>query len=479
MKYAVLLLASGISAAAPASGQIVRGVVADSVSGDPISRATVILSRDTIALDRTLTDENGMFLLRAQDAGQYWLEVREDSYEPSIFPRFSLVPNQVRAFKLLVPSLAFRGFMFDAALVRDRTCGSEGAERGVVFGAVRLAESRRPSATADVVMSWNQLPNALVRLVAQDSAATSVAVVPTDSVGLFVACDIPMSVAIRMHARSSRLSSDFVELAFVPDGVVKNDTLFTISDRIWFQEFLLKPESSHGSELVGTVGTADGDSVLANALVQIENSSFRTRTQTDGSFHLRQLPAGRTRLLVRSPGYFPKEVRVELTQGAVTTIPQSQTQLERLPTELEPIVVSADAVTRRRPLTEFEERRNRGGGSFLTREEFEKLGNPQVVTELLRRVPGIRIVPGERGPVVVTSRARSRTITVGDEGALCPPLYFIDGLYRGKAVSGNDINDMLPVDQIEAIEVYTSAATMPPEFNRTGAVCGVIVFWTR
>ena len=41
-----------------------------------------------------------------------------------------------------------------------------------------------------------------------------------------------------------------------------------------------------------------------------------------------------------------------------------------------------------------------------------------------------------------------------------------------------DLNTIGP-DQIEAIEVYTSAANTPAEFNRTSKGCGVIAIWTR
>jgi hypothetical protein len=46
-------------------------------------------------------------------------------------------------------------------------------------------------------------------------------------------------------------------------------------------------------------------------------------------------------------------------------------------------------------------------------------------------------------------------------------------------VDENDVDQVLSVNEIEAVEAYTSAATIPAESNRIGSVCGVIVFWTR
>jgi hypothetical protein len=37
----------------------------------------------------------------------------------------------------------------------------------------------------------------------------------------------------------------------------------------------------------------------------------------------------------------------------------------------------------------------------------------------------------------------------------------------------------LPPDQIEAVEVYTSAVQIPAQFNTAGSGCGVLVIWTR
>ena len=55
--------------------------------------------------------------------------------------------------------------------------------------------------------------------------------------------------------------------------------------------------------------------------------------------------------------------------------------------------------------------------------------------------------------------------------------YFKDGMYVGTSM--DDLDMMISVNQIYAIEVYSGPSQTPPEFNRTGSDCGVIVFWTR
>ena len=59
----------------------------------------------------------------------------------------------------------------------------------------------------------------------------------------------------------------------------------------------------------------------------------------------------------------------------------------------------------------------------------------------------------------------------------CAPIIFLDGAYLGNT---RDVDvDVLPVDAMEAMETYAQVGSIPPEFNRSGAVCGVIALWTR
>ena len=42
-----------------------------------------------------------------------------------------------------------------------------------------------------------------------------------------------------------------------------------------------------------------------------------------------------------------------------------------------------------------------------------------------------------------------------------------------------DIDAAVPLVDVEAVEAHSSIATLPSDFNRVGAQCGVIAFWTR
>ena len=108
-----------------------------------------------------------------------------------------------------------------------------------------------------------------------------------------------------------------------------------------------------------------------------------------------------------------------------------------------------------------------------------KQGNPTTTTDVLRRMRGIRVRSGTGlfMPWIITSARGVRTANVNTAG-VCFPLIFLDRRLIG-TTDALVINNVIPIEQIEAIEFYGSIAGMPPEFNRQGAVCGVLVFWTR
>ena len=41
-----------------------------------------------------------------------------------------------------------------------------------------------------------------------------------------------------------------------------------------------------------------------------------------------------------------------------------------------------------------------------------------------------------------------------------------------------NLNTLNPVD-IEAIEVYTGSSQIPPQYNKTAGMCGVMLIWLR
>jgi hypothetical protein len=87
------------------------------------------------------------------------------------------------------------------------------------------------------------------------------------------------------------------------------------------------------------------------------------------------------------------------------------------------------------------------------------------VTDILRRVPGLRTVPGRHGDVVVPGRGDGACIQ-----------YYVDGILYPEGRPG-DVNQFLNGGEVAALEVYQPEAT-PGQFM-TGRSCITVVLWTN
>jgi hypothetical protein len=189
-------------------------------------------------------------------------------------------------------------------------------------------------------------------------------------------------------------------------------------------------------------------------------------TGADGRFYLADVPPGLQVLGVSTVGY--KRILLPVKIAAGDTL-QVRVRLEVEPVPLHEVEVTGEPVV---APPEFYERRARGGGFFLTREEIARL-QPSVFTDVLRRVPGVRLQP-VRGP----SGNSYQAVTGRMSGSrACPMLYYVDGVPF--PVSGDiGINNLFQPKDIAALEVYTGTSRVPLQFQSGTAYCGVIVIWS-
>ena len=465
------------------SAQIVRGQVVDSVLGTPVPAVAVVLlyqTGDEVA--RTVTDEEGLFLLRAPGAGQYHLRAQSDGYRLSDFPLFDLAADGMLAYRLLVPSVnppppTQEQDAASAEILIDQICqGEDVPDLPVMVGVVRDGVTQEPISQADVILTWSSLPSALVGLVT--TLEDSQGAVMTGTTGFYSICAMPVESRIDLHAEYRGLTSEFFSLRFDDGGVYMGDTFVAMPSRLFRQDFEILPQEQQTASITGTIRDTAGTRV-PNARVQIVGASYTARANLFGEFRLTGLPPGRMRIAAEVMGYEPTRAAVELGLGEALVLPDSALRMKPVATQLAPVTVAAKAPTRRRNLAEFERRRANTTGTFITRTEFMKQGNPTTTTDVLRRMRGIRVRSGTGlfMPWIITSARGVRTANVNTAG-VCFPLIFLDRRLIG-TTDALVINNVIPIEQIEAIEFYGSIAGMPPEFNRRGAVCGVLVFWTR
>jgi TonB family protein len=214
--------------------------------------------------------------------------------------------------------------------------------------------------------------------------------------------------------------------------------------------------------IVATVQDSSGAGI-ANAELIVDGTATRGVTDEHGELRLTSVPLGPARLTVRRLGFRPITVRVTVGSGAPAT---TTVRLVQIAQALDPILVRGSAHAYRLRMGGFYDRRSRGFGHFITRADLERV-HPLQLTDMFRRVPGVRIVSTN----TIQNAVRMR-------GEMCPPLVWIDG--APAAAAEFDLDAITP-ESVEGIEVYNGLSAVPIQFMPPFDVkaCGVVVVWSR
>jgi hypothetical protein len=196
----------------------------------------------------------------------------------------------------------------------------------------------------------------------------------------------------------------------------------------------------------------------------------RSITDSEGGFVLRAPGPGWYRLRAARIGYVPFEsdsFRLDTEQEAVAEV-----SLEVNPVALEPLEAT---VERPRPqklvLEGFYRRQERGFGQFMTPEQLHemKLHFPR---DLFWGMSGIRLRDNRYGGLTIHKSL----------GSGCRLSVTVDGqVVQGGGnyeIGGGPWTDVVHVSEIEAVEVYSSAAGVPAWATRYSP-CGAVIIWTR
>ncbi len=227
----------------------------------------------------------------------------------------------------------------------------------------------------------------------------------------------------------------------------------------------------------------------AEVLLAPRNSQLVT--DSAGYFRFDRVTPGTVSLFVRRLGFAPESASFEV---------QSSDNLDLL-IELQQSAQPLDTVTvaeRETPLAErrlaaFYERRRAGFGHFFSPEELEKQQHRSLGDIITARTPGSRLVRsllGSAGWISTTRRpgamfGESTVDSVdrnrGADPRACYPDVYLDGgvVYSfGRGNSLFDINS-IATGAIAAVEFYVGPSQTPLQYNKTSAVCGVVLIWTK
>lgn len=207
---------------------------------------------------------------------------------------------------------------------------------------------------------------------------------------------------------------------------------------------------------------------VSDVRVAVEGIRYPVWSDREGRVRVPNIPVGTRGVLVHRPGYAPERMTVGFGRERV----EGRVELRVLPITLAPVQVVAEQQIRSLRERNFYARIRHGHGAVLMRDDIERM-RPRTTMDVMRRLRGFRVDYNPKGEVVLTSGRNG-----GSFGA-CQPQVYLDGALVWMESGRIDPSDVVSPEQIEAIEAYAGAATIPPELNATGSACGVVAIWTR
>lgn len=221
------------------------------------------------------------------------------------------------------------------------------------------------------------------------------------------------------------------------------------------------------SRVVGFVSDRDNGRGVASAQVEVVGTGRRVLTDANGMFVLDRLPPGETALAISHLSYATSGRLFRAQPGQAYEL---RAQLAPEAIALEGIEVSTRSPSWYRQMEGLQFRMSRAmGGTFVLDTQLEARGYPPVA-EILRELPGVKIRKVNRFDYTVNFR-------------LCemPPVLYIDGIQVNQPEQGAAMPELSMVQgmDIQAIEVYRGAGTLPPEYAGPDAMCGAIIIWTK
>lgn len=221
-----------------------------------------------------------------------------------------------------------------------------------------------------------------------------------------------------------------------------------------------------------TLMTVDGDSVAA------------TLTDDQGFFSVEAGSPGRYVVLAAALGY--RTARSEYLELEDDQVQVLQLRLSLRPIPVEGVVVEgtmADEPIVPELLSRgFYERMERGQGEFLTPAQIRN--HPATYTpQLFREMTTVELASDRgRGTGPWNDRVMIKPIIPGrGEARSCEPHLWIDNVLT-ELMPGEGLDDAVPKDEIEGIEVYRAPFGAPLRYLRNfdpERACGAVVIWTN
>lgn len=440
--------AAPASSARPVTGKArILGVVIDSLNARALAGAEVLIEGQAAS---ATTDSLGKFGFDSLPPGNFQLAVFHPLLDtlglPILTRPFRIGPDSTYVVAIAVPSAA--------TIIRQKCSTRSGAAAApgmsAVIGQVRDPETLEPVARAEVSIAWTDL---------EISKATGIRRTPhlltdsTDKSGEFRFCGLPSSLEATVQARrgSAATAELPVSLGERPVELSARTLLLSSADST----------AKSGNATVSGVVLLEG-APGAGSRVELVGTEIVALTNAKGEFTLRNLPSGSRILLARRIGYAAQTHPVGLSSHEH---PRVTIKLPKYVAFMDPVLVTARR-TAALDKVGFGARRKTALGYFIGPERLESM-HPLYITDVLRMVPGLRVVPGQYGDAITSTR---------DNDGGCVQYYVDDMPFT--EIEPDDVHKFVSGVEVVAVEVYQSG-NAPPQFTRGLGNCTTIVLWTR
>lgn len=456
----LLLAALARPAGAQTGAGVVRGTVVDSLTSRALAGAIVQIARESnpAPLRTDTTDAAGRFQFNEVPPGRYVIGFSHpalDSLGIDIADRtLTLSDGASPEVLLAIPS--------GRTLVTS-LCGAsvDTDSTGLFIGRV-MHTGDMPIRDGGLRASWNEL-----RLTEQ-----GLRLIPaqrqTDAGpgGWFAVCGLPLGTAIETRGWIGTDSTGLLQLQLPANGLLRRDLFVSVFPGTG-EAAAGTPDPAPGA-ITGTTRSLSGAPLVGTQVV-IVGTSTSTVTDAEGRFVIGSAPAGTHTLMARRLGFAP-------FQAVVDILPTASSHHD---ITMAPIVTTLDTMSVRAAQSaswrsDLESRRASGFGRYIVESDIERR-NPMQVTDLLRDVPGVEIVPLGLTKVPVMKREGGQEI--------CFPTVYVDG-FRQPRPQGDtlalmlDLELLVGVANVRAIEVYSRWSRVPVQFLDPAEQCGSLVIWS-
>ncbi len=339
------------------------------------------------------------------------------------------------------------------ALLHSVCPGVRDSTTGLLLGRVHDAADGHAVPGAEVRVEWTEYSLEANGLAAHTRQASA----RTNADGAFAFCNLPSDLPVDLSATSDSNVAGPVHLMI--DSTARTER----------RDFSVAGRGATGT-VAGAIRSPSGGAA-AGAIVEVAGTSLVAKTDEQGQFTIRDVPAGTRSIEVRQIGAQATTSAVDVpTHGAV----RLDVALQKNPVQLSRVSIIGKA--RALDKTGFSERERSGVGVYMDEDYIARHGQWDIQA-LLTTGAGTRSA---------WSAQYGREIAV--RGG-CIPTYWVDGNRwigvttdrkgsTGDIAALSEISAFLHTTDIRAIEIYRSREELPAEFTRLDN-CGAIAIWTK